>query len=266
MPELPAMENFRRAIEAHGVGRKIVSVSSMKDRVLWVPPRTLSSLENLTLREARRHGKYVFIRAGAGQNAIWLSFHCGMTGKFVFFEPGDDPDNLSKAKLSFQFAGESGMAFFDPRMFGRIEDAGDPDEFIKAHGLGPDAGSITEADFVTLMSGSKKPLKVFFLDQSLMAGIGNVYGDEIPFQARLSPKCKADTLTKADIKRLYRAMTAVLKKATDKGAYLDHWDMLPKSWLVHYREAGAPCPRCDGQVEAYTAGGRDGFWCPGCQA
>lgn len=124
---------------------------------------------------------------------------------------------------------------------------------------------LTKTQFGEIMQSSGKSLKSFLLDQSFMAGIGNVYGDEIPFHAKISPKRNVDELSKTESAALYRSMTYILKTAILKKAYLDHWDMLPKSWLVHSREDGAQCPRCDGRIKAYKAGGRDGYYCPGCQ-
>ena len=266
MPELPAMENFRRSIDKDGLNKKIVSVSAKRDRVVHADEKQLvKALTGQALREARRHGKYVFLRIGAGAKAQWLSFHCGMTGYFSYLKPDEDDKIVTKAKLLLRFGNGAALAFFDPRMFGRVELIKNPETFIADHSLGPDAADVTAGQFAAMLAVSGKPLKTLFLDQSVMAGIGNVYGDEIPFQAKLNPKRKANSLNSEEAARLYRRMTAILKTAIAKKAYLDHWDMLPRSWLVHYREDGAACPRCGGTITGYSAGGRDGYYCPACQ-
>jgi formamidopyrimidine-DNA glycosylase len=157
------------------------------------------------------------------------------------------------------------MAFYDPRMFGRVELIKNPSEIIEGHHLGRDALDVTKVQLRDFLSSSGKPLKAFFLDQSIIAGIGNVYGDEIAFQARINPNRKAKTLGISETDRLYRALVETLKTAIRKKAYLDHWDMLPSTWLVHYRKENAQCPRCKGTIKSYKSGGRDGFWCPECQ-
>ncbi|MDB5490155.1 MAG: hypothetical protein JWO78_4 [Micavibrio sp.] len=265
MPELPAMENFRRSIEEEALAKKISTVSVKQDRVVRIKQVELArALKGKAFEETSRHGKHVFIRAGKGSKSTWLAFHCGMTGYFIF--PSDQQDqHLTKAKLLVGFRDGSAIAFFDPRMFGRVELIDNPENFIRDHHLGPDAMDVSAEEFSGFLAGSKKPLKTLFLDQSIMAGIGNVYGDEIPFQAKLSPKRKTNSLSKAEAGRLYRAMRKVLKIAIAKKAYLDHWDMLPKTWLVHYREENAHCPHCSSPIEHYTAGGREGYFCPGCQ-
>jgi formamidopyrimidine-DNA glycosylase len=264
MPELPAMENFRRSIKKEALHRKINDVTVKRDRVVRVDEKELAGmLTGKSFEEVLRHGKHIFLRAGKAKKSVWLAFHCGMTGFFTF--PDRDDKALTKAKLAVRFKDNGAMAFFDPRMFGRVNLTESPEQFIEEHHLGIDASAVTAADFAGFLAASKKPLKTFFLDQSIIAGIGNVYGDEIPFQAKISPLRKANSLSKAEVARLYGAMTSVLKTAIAKKAYLDHWNMLPKSWLVHYREEGGACPRCGGTVKAYKAGGRDGYYCPSCQ-
>ena len=195
MPELPAMENFRRSIEKEALHRKITEVSVKHDRVIDIKEENLLSLlSGKTFEEVLRHGKYVFLRAGNGKKTVWLSFHCGMTGYFTFQDRGDKTP--IKAKLAISFKDGGSMAFFDPRMFGRVELIEGPEKFVGQHHLGIDAAAVSLADFSGFLAASKKPLKAFFLDQSILAGIGNVYGDEIPFQAKISPLRKANNLDK----------------------------------------------------------------------
>ena len=266
MPELPAMENFRRSIEQRSLGKKIVSVSVKKDRVVEFNQKTIEGKAvGQNLLEATRHGKYVFVRVGARSRQSWLVFHCGMTGYFTYPTSVDDEEKIDKAKLVLQFSNREALVFYDPRRFGKVELIEKPETFIEQHKLGIDAAAITGKQFRELISSSGKSLKSLFLDQSNIAGIGNVYGDEIPFHAKLSPKRSGDELTKTELSHLFKSFAGILKTATDKKAYLDHWDMLPKSWLVHYREDGATCPRCSHTIKSYKAGGRDGYYCPGCQ-
>lgn len=265
MPELPAMENFRRSIEKEALNKKIKAVVIKKGRVVRIEEKDLSKTAiGQPLLEATRHGKYVFARIGPKSRNSWLSFHCGMTGYFEFPDKAADPQKISKAKLLLDF-GTTSLAFYDPRMFGHVELIENPAAFIESHDLGPDVLDVTAAQFQDMLAKSAKPLKAFFLDQSIMAGIGNVYADEFAFHARIDPNRKAKSLSSKEGATLYRNLIKIFKLAIRKKAYLDHWDMLPKSWLVHYRKEGAACPNCNGPVKAYKSGGRDGYWCPGCQ-
>lgn len=260
MPELPAMENFRLLIEETALGRPIKAVTLGKGKVVKAGQTELDDiLLGRKLREARRYGKLVFVATDKGG---WLSFHCGLTG---YFEALGDGDDAPKAKLLLRFEDGGALAFFDPRMFGRVEIVASPEDAIAAHDLGPDAMAIARDDFIDAAAQSGQPLKGFFLDQSILAGIGNVYADEILFRARLDPKAKAKTLDRKTAAKLYKDMRDVLTMATERKASLDNWDMLPPSWLARHREIGIACPRCGTPIADYTVGGRHGYFCPHCQ-
>jgi formamidopyrimidine-DNA glycosylase len=99
-----------------------------------------------------------------------------------------------------------------------------------------------------------------------MAGIGNIYADEILFQARLHPTTRADALDDADIARLFRAAKEVLTTAVKAGAGAEiETDRLPKNYLLRHREEGGTCPRCGGKIETLKIGGRTSYVCPRCQ-
>ena len=254
------MENFRLLIEATSLGRAIVSVTLGKGKVVHATPEALDNiLPGRKLKTARRYGKYVFVGTDKG---AWLAFHCGLTG---YFEALDGEDGGEKAKLLLRFKDGGALAFFDPRMFGKVEIVESPEAFVAAQDLGPDAGAMARAEFIAALEKSGQPLKGFFLDQSILAGIGNVYGDEILFQAKIDPRAKAKTIDKKTAAALFTTMGKVLKTATDRKASLDNWHMLPPSWLARHRAVGIACPRCGHPVTDYTIAGRHGYWSPDCQ-
>lgn len=261
MPELPAMENFRQLVDDHALGRAIGSLSVGKGKVVKASVEDLTkALVGAKLTATRRYGKFVFVQSSCGS---WLAFHCGLTG---YFEIHDNHTDGEKAKLLLKFADGGALAFFEPRMFGSVRLIDSPDNFIVGQGLGPDAGAISKQEFTDALAKSGLPLKGFFLEQSILAGIGNVYADEILFRQKLPPSTKAKTLDPKEAASLYKAMGDVLAMATERKASLDNWDMLPDSWLARHRAVGAVCPRCGGAIADNKIAGRHGYFCPACQA
>jgi formamidopyrimidine-DNA glycosylase len=116
------------------------------------------------------------------------------------------------------------------------------------------------------MADGRGAIKAALMNQSRLAGIGNVFSDEILFQARLHPMTPVGKLDDKDIARLYRTMRRVLKVAIDKGAGAEDLpERLPKSFLLRQRQAGAKCPRCGGEIRTMKANGRTAYYCPRCQ-
>lgn len=104
------------------------------------------------------------------------------------------------------------------------------------------------------------------MDQSQLAGIGNIYSDEILFQARLHPRTRVEKLSDKQIDELYRTMRRVLTTAIKKGTGSEVLlEQLPPRYLLRHREAGGRCPRCGGKVQTLEAGGRTAYYCPKCQ-
>jgi formamidopyrimidine-DNA glycosylase len=101
------------------------------------------------------------------------------------------------------------------------------------------------------------------MDQALLAGIGNIYSDEILFRARVDPRRAASRLDDASLRRLHRQIGRVLRMATDRDADPERF---PRSWLLPHREDGAACPRRNGEIRKYRIAGRGAFYCPGCQS
>jgi formamidopyrimidine-DNA glycosylase len=109
---------------------------------------------------------------------------------------------------------------------------------------------------------SRGGLVAALMDQSVVAGIGNIYSDEILFHARLDPRMPARTVTDGESARLHRQLHRVLERAIEAHAQPDR---MPAGWLINAREDGAPCPRGAGTVRPYRAAGRTAYWCPECQ-
>lgn len=264
MPELPDVENYGRYMKRHALRQKITGVSVGDKRVLRKLP--IARLRNRTVGRrftaVRRHGKHLLARLDDGG---WITFHFGMTGSFAYFRDGDDP---AYDRLRFDFANGRHLGFIDPRLFGQIGIADDDDDFIKRQKLGPDAldRSFTARRFKELLAGRKGNVKTALMDQALIAGVGNIFSDEILFRARIHPRTPVARLDAQHLAALYRVMRAVLTSAIAHGAGDDKFtDRLPKSWFLPHRDKGERCPRCGSAIKTVRFAARTAYFCPRCQ-
>jgi formamidopyrimidine-DNA glycosylase len=263
MPELPDVENYRRYLQRHGLHKKIEGVTVGAAGILKGVSGTglARMLKGRTLERARRHGKHLLAAVDDGR---WLAFHFGMTGRFEHFRDGDEEPPYDR--LRFDFAGGEHLAYVNPRKLGRVELVDDADDFIHSKKLGPDAASVDEKTFRERLRTKRGAVKAALMDQSLFAGIGNVYSDEILYQAKIHPRTGVAALDDATVKGLYRAMRRVLDTAVKKGAGAEDLEQrVPKTWLLPRRKRGADCPRCGGKIATVKLQSRTAYLCPRCQ-
>lgn len=263
MPELPDVENYRRYLGANALHKSIAGVHVGSARILrGIGGKRLSdTLAGRSMQTTRRHGKHLMVQLDDGG---WLTFHFGMTGRFRYFKRlQDDPKH---DRLRIDFDNGYHLAFENQRLLGEVGVAKDADAFVGEHDMGPDALEIDEATFREKLGKRRGGIKTALMNQSLAAGIGNVYSDEILFQAGVHPATSVKRLDRSDISSLYRTMRSVLETAIECGAGSeDLAERLPEGWLLPHRQEGTRCPRCGGKVEAFRTGGRRGFLCPSCQ-
>jgi formamidopyrimidine-DNA glycosylase len=264
MPELPDVEAFK-AIAERAVGRRIARARVLDRRMLkgMAPAALQQRLKNARLKSVARHGKHLFLEfPGAGA----LELHFGMNGyPEIVAKSGSDPDY---ARLMLDFVGGGALAYINPRRFGHVRLVEDKDAFITAEKLGPDAlDRRFDRAFLARIAGSaKRAIKSVLMDQTRVAGIGNIYSDEILFQARIHPATQADTLKPPDVSRLYASIKNVLKTAVRRGAGAEGGiERLPKTYLLHERYADGHCPRCGTALATEKRGTRTGYFCPRCQ-
>ena len=259
MPELPDVEVFRRTVAHASLHRAIVGVDVADPEVLddVSAAELAAELTGSELTGTSRHGKHLYVRRDHGPV---LALHFGMTGHV---EPGPDEDpEPDHARVSIHFADGRRLVFVDQRRFGRLTLVDDAAKDVEERGLGPDALDVGLDLLVDLLEVSRADLAPAMMDQSRIAGLGNIYSDEILFQARLDPHARADSLTRAEATRLHHQLRRVLERAIE--AHADP-DRMPEGWLIRAREDGAPCPRGRGVVRPYRAAGRTAYWCPECQ-
>lgn len=259
MPELPDVEVFRRRLALAVRGRSLRGATVHDSQVLaGVGARRLHrSLAGSRVRSTRRRGKTLYAVTRGGPH---LRLHFGMTGDLVVADAAEEEPAYTRVVLPL--SGDRALHFVDQRKLGEIGLVDDVDADIEEHGLGPDALDLGPRDLIELLRGSRAGLKVLLMDQSEVAGLGNIYTDEMLFQARLDPHAPAAEITDAGVRRAYRQLHRVVDRAVRAGAQPDE---MPRGWLLHRRRSGADCPRGNGQIARFSLGGRHGFWCPACQ-
>jgi len=259
MPELPSVETFRQVAET-ALDRRIDTIDLRDPDCLR--GAAAADLERAAkgqeLTVARRHGKVLFLRFGKGR---WLSLHFGMTGRLVLM---DDPDAPwpEHARLALGFADGARLVFDNQRKFGWAEPVDDPDDWLADNGIGPDALTIDAETFAQRIGNGRGMVKPALMDQEKLAGLGNVWSDEVLFQQGIAPHAPRKALSADDLNGMHATMVAVLREAIDRGAQVER---MPRDWLVRHRGDDGRCPRCDGPIARREVGGRAARWCPECQ-
>jgi formamidopyrimidine-DNA glycosylase len=183
-----------------------------------------------------------------------------MTGSLEYLNHDEAPPKA--ARVIFRFANKCRLAFDDQRKFGEIELIEDVDEFLQTRGLGSDALEISLWQFKAIVGKHRGAVKAILLNQQLIAGIGNLYADEILFRARMHPATEGARMSDKDLQRLFRATRHVLERAI---ALKTDFNRLPKSWLLTRRGKRGRCPRCGHALKSATVGGRTSWFCAHCQ-
>ncbi|MDP8923926.1 MAG: DNA-formamidopyrimidine glycosylase [Chloroflexota bacterium] len=274
MPELPEVETTARGLRARLIGRRILSAGGV-DWPRMLPNATPESLDEVVrgraVERVERRGKYLLI--GLAGDA-WLVVHRKMSGNLVV--RGADRPAPRHTHLTLALDDGTCLDYADPRKFGRVYlflDRAALDDFLAAR-LGPEPLEIEAAELERRLLARRGRLKSLLLDQSFLAGIGNIYTDEILWTARLHPERLATTLTPRERERLHAATCSVLSAAIERrgttfSQYVDEAG-LPGENQLHlqvYGRAGQPCPRagCGRPIERRILAQRGTWLCPHCQ-
>jgi formamidopyrimidine-DNA glycosylase len=250
MPELPDVEALRKRARKV-LHKKVEHVRIEQNRTIKVSPATLRRhLKGNEFVGTDRHGKYLFLEIDDGYRLV---LHFGMTGLLSLYR-GEDPEH---SPLILDLDDGSSFAYVNVRKLGRIAITDDPEKFRKENGLGPDALSVPKREFVRRMSGRRGCIKSALMNQTIVAGIGNVYADEILYQAGLHPKATVPREEKR-LARLYTVIRRVLKTAIRHDA---DPDTFPRRYLMRNRREGSTCSICGGTIKRDTVAGRTSYWC-----
>ncbi len=255
MPELPEVETFKRYLDTTSLYQRIARVEVQSaDLLKDVSARELSlRLKGHCFESTRRHGKHLFARA----NDAWVRLHFGMSGFLHYFNAKEKVP--PHTRVLFVFENDYRLAFDDQRKFGEVGLLDDADKFLEKRGLGPDALDIDFSEFTRMIGKRPGAVKSTLLNQRLIAGIGNIYADEILFHASIHPATKIARLGDKRMKKLFRAMRHVLEKAIECQS---DWSKMPKSWLLTHRGKSGKCPRCGRELKSARIGGRTAWFCP----
>jgi formamidopyrimidine-DNA glycosylase len=221
------------------------------------PAELKQGIEGHRMESTRRHGKHLFVNLDRDG---WLGLHFGMTGDLEYYK---DPEKEPKyALILLNLDNGYHLAYVNIRKLGHVGLVDDVDAFIAEKGLGPDALDLDFETFYELIGTKTAMIKSTLMNQGVIAGIGNVYSDEIIFQARVHPRADIGKMDKETLHRLYDAMCEVLETAIEHRAIPED---LPESYLITHRHPGGECPICGGKVKKIQVGGRTGYYCPKCQ-
>jgi len=259
MLELPDIEVCRRYINATSLHQKINKVVVVDSKILQnlTAAKLDQELKGLTFRCTRRHGNYLLILAG---ESAWLALRFGNTGYLRYYKDNDQQHEPNE-RLRFDFDNGYRLCFCDPRRLGSVRLLSEPDELIED--LGPDAlTDLSPEELKEWLADSNAAIKSILMDQQKIAGIGNIYADEILFQARIHPQTPANLLRQGELNQLHKAIGTVLAAAIQAKADIDQ---LPSDFLLKVRKKGEPCPRGGSKIEKITLHGHSTYYCPRCQ-
>jgi formamidopyrimidine-DNA glycosylase len=288
VPELPEVETVCRQLEPELEGHRIERLEVLDGR--WsrpVPPAELGeAVSGAAIEGLGRRGKYLLLGLDGGRTLV---MHLRMTGNLILREGEEtlDPSegrrlyeserSTEERHLRARFVLDDGREvwFTDPRRFGEaflIDDVDLEARFAGKVGVEPLSPAFTPEALGAMASGRTAPLKSFLLDQSGVAGVGNIYADEALFRARLHPLSPAGSMKPEHLLALRDAVVAALEAGIERGGSSidDYRDgrgekgTMQDEFLVHTRE-GKPCPSCGTEIARIVVSGRSTYFCPGCQ-
>lgn len=271
MPELPEVETVAADLRQHLVGRRFVAAHIAWLRTLAAPdPQTLNErLAGRTVIAVGRRGKYLLLGLDSGDSLI---VHLRMTGRLEIVAADSPALADSHVRAIFPLADGAHLVFTDARKFGRIWLVTDPMTVVGGLGPEPLAWDFTPDRLAAQLRHRRTAMKAVLLDQTVIAGVGNIYADEALFLAGIHPLRPAASLNADEIGRLHAAIRQVLNESLGRrgttlrdyrppygasGAYQEQ--------LRVYRKAGSPCPVCGTPIERIRVTQRSTHFCPQCQ-
>jgi formamidopyrimidine-DNA glycosylase len=279
--ELPEVEVMRRDLEKEVVGKRIKAVDVRPQRnamrIIRRHARRKEFSDRLSGRKITkvdRRGKYILVYLEGGDVLV---VHFGMSGQFIRGTKRNALQPHTHVVIDFAQGGD--LRFIDPRTFGEMFVTG-ADELGKVKELehiaiDPLEDTFTWQEFSAELARRAAKLKPLLMDQKFISGLGNIYSDEVLFQAGLRHDRSSDSLSSQEVRRLYRAMREVLQDSVrfrgttlDDEAYLDLFGK-PGEFqheLKVYGRKGQPCRRCRTPIDSVKVGGRTSYFCPQCQS
>jgi formamidopyrimidine-DNA glycosylase len=252
MPELPDVEHFRRTFAEHGPGRTIGEVLVTDPGILRnaEPGELDRMLRGRRLEEPERRGKWLI----APTDGPALLLHFGMTGDLLW---GSDASGRHPHDRVIVVLDDGELRYRNMRKLGGAWAAADPAEVDRLLGhLGPDALGLGRADFLDRMERRRGRIKAALMDQSFVAGVGNLLADEILWRARIHPDRRIEGLTDEERRAVFRELRSVVRNTVDR---------YPAGFHDARARPGGRCPRCRTELARTQVAGRTTYLCPRCQ-
>ncbi|MCL2533720.1 MAG: Fpg/Nei family DNA glycosylase [Nocardiaceae bacterium] len=272
MPELPEVEALAQFLRDHAVGAVVGRVDVAALSVLKTVDPPISSLQGRNVTGARRFGKHLAMDC----DGLWLITHLSRGGWLRWTDnPGPTPPKPGKGPLALRvhfFTPDGETPAFDLTEAGTKKRLAvwvvtDPQQVPGIARLGPDALEVTRPQFGEILAGTSARIKTALVDQSLLAGIGNAYSDEILHAARLSPFATSSRLSSGEVDSLYDAMRAELSDAVERsvGQEAARLKGEKRAGMTVHARTGLPCPVCGDTVREVSFAERSFQYCPTCQ-
>lgn len=257
MPELPDVENFKKYFTKYCLNKKIVDLSSTsKSLIKGISFNNFhGKLLNTEFKSVRRRGKYLLISCRNRRERLVM--HFGMTGNLNYRESNG---REKYARLIFKFENSHELEWLNKRKLGKIYLVEDVMEIPAIKNMGKEPFDFSEEEFLKLLEKNQgRNIKSFLMDQASIAGIGNIYSDEILFRSSVNPKQKIDNLfPREKRRRLFESMRITLNKATEKTPDAEWGD----SWLIFHRK-DMRCPKNKNhRLKKEKVAGRSSIYCP----
>ncbi len=269
MPELPEVEMVARGLREPLVGQTVTEVRCYWPRHIHglSVPELQKGIYGRTVKSIGRRGKYILFELSDGQVLI---IHLRMSGRLSVVPAGTPGDKHTHTIFALNNGQE--LRFWDQRKFGRVYLVNNEEEVVGKLGLEPLSEMFTIEVLTALLKGRKRVLKPLLLDQTFIAGIGNIYADETLFYAGIHPTRLSETLNNVEIGRLYAAIRQALNLGIERGGASIELYLQPdgssgdmQNAVRVFRRTGELCYDCNTPIEKIVLGGRSTHFCPYCQ-
>jgi formamidopyrimidine-DNA glycosylase len=277
MPELPEVETIRSQLQKLIVGKKIKEVKVGLPKMVKLPlGKFRKAVIGATIKEVKRRAKILIFGLSNGWSIL---IHLKLSGRLIFRRKNEKlaPEDTAWNHLIYYFNDGSRLFHNDLRQFGYVKlvKSGELLDFFKKEKLGPEPleKEFTLSEFSAILKRKPKAkIKQFLMDQTVIAGIGNLYSDEILFFADIHPLKRIADLKPAEIKKIFEGIKKILLEATKlKGSSVDLYldasgkegNYVPR--IKVYGREGEKCQRCGTTIKRLKIGGRSAHFCPACQ-
>lgn len=264
MPELPEVQTLLTTIRTPLSGKRLSGITATKTNVLHsLSLETLSAaIIGKTLKSMERRGKYILYHWREADTILLM--HMGQAGWLQLTHKADEVPRFSN--VCFAFDGDIYLHYTNPRLLGTIGliHKADFSDYPTLRSMGPDvwnenSGALPNEQFVKFLCRRSQMIKEVLMDQTIIAGLGNLWADEVLFQAGILPTRKANALSQAELIRIAEASAQVMEAGVRVQA---EFGKLPEDFLLRHRKLDNLCPKCGGALDKHKADGRHWYFCP----